>query len=721
MSTWCPPQLYFYLNFWTIKLSESVNSKNKKYLKPFFREIEWEKAYLYTEAIGFSGFVEDVEYSCHRKIPEFDPAFDSPLPSSCYKEDGTLKTYVHSRDYLRKFFPKSLGKPLYENEALNIIDMEGRETGKSYWASGCIAHNWLFDGYTDYDKYLQDQKVGVLDMSETLVGAIDTKFSSDLMGKVEVGLTMLPGEALDSKGRKVPSPLAKQYTGSFKAGNNPIKAGYEQRVAGGWTKGGTGSLLHHRGFSDNPLAGNGTRPGKIFLEEIGFFGNLLDTLGALRDCTTVSGVKFGTINMMGTGGDMTGGSTLACQTVFYNPEEFDCVAFPDLWENTGKSIGFFCPPYKADIEFLDKETGKIDEVKGLRKLEIRREKLKKGKDKTAYNKELENKPLKPSEVFLTSNSNKFPIAQLKDQLGFVQSSQDARIKGTLGEMVRDQNGKADFKVDLEGRLRMPDYPIKRGDNDKKKARDVETEGAVCVWDFPKPGLGYGYYASGQDPFSKDDAPTSVSVGSFLVIERGCVENGGYDRIVAEYTGRPESGSDTFNETCLLLLEWYNHHECLIETNVGNFKAYVQNRHKLHLLALTPGITQNKVKDANSTYGIWLGNKKLKNDLILYVDNWLRKPVDAEGKLQLQYIYSEGLLKELIGFNEEGNFDRVSALCCAVTQSVQLETIELAPQVEPEKDPFWSRKLNTNHRGSTPSSRPQLRTGNPQHPFFPHGR
>ena len=705
MGAWCPPQLYFYLNFWTIKLSESVNSKNKKYLKPFFRELEWEKAYLYSEAIGFSGFLEDGEVTCHRKVPDFDPEFDSPLPPSCYREDGTLKTYVHAREYLRKFFPKSLGKPLYENEALNVIDMEGRESGKSYWASGCIAHNWLFDGYTDYDKYLSDQKTGVLDMSETLVGAIDTKFSSDLMGKVEVGLTMLPGEALDSKGRKVPSPLAKQYTGSFKAGNNPIKAGYEQRVAGGWTKGGTGSLLHHRGFADNPLAGNGTRPGKIFLEEIGFFSNLLDTLGALRDCTTVSGVKFGSICMMGTGGDMTGGSTLACQTVFYNPEEFDCVSFVDTWENTGRTIGYFCPPYKADIEFLDKETGKIDEVKALRKLEVRREKLKKGKDKTAYNKELENKPLVPSEVFLTTNTNKFPVAQLKEQLGLVQTTTDSKIK-------------PQFKPDLDNELRMPDYPIKRGDNDKKKSRDVETDGAVCVWEQPKPGLGYGYYASGQDPVNKEDAPTSVSVASLIIIERGCVENGGFDRIVCEYTGRPSEGTDSFNETCMLLLEWYNNHECLVETNVGNFKTYLINHHKLHLMALTPGITQNRVKDSSSSYGIWLGNERLKKDLLIYVDNWLRRPINAEGKLQLQYIYSEGLLKELIGFNDKGNFDRVSALCCAVTQSTQLETVELTPQKEQAPSVFAGRKFFTNHTSgySHRTSSPQMRK--PQHTFLP---
>ena len=307
----------------------------------------------------------------------------------------------------------------------------------------------------------------------------------------------------------------------------------------------------------------------------------------------------------------------------------------------------------------------------------------------------------------------------------VQTTTDATNKGVLGEMVRDATGKPIFLPDLENRLRMPDYPIKRGDNDKKKGRDVETEGAVHIWEHPKPGLGYGYYASGQDPYAKEDAPTSVSVGSLLIIERGCVENGGYDRIVCEYTGRPEGGFDVFNENCMLLLEYYNNHECLLETNVGNFMSYLINRHKLHLMALTPGITQNKVRDSNSSYGIWLGNKKLKNDLLLYTDNWLRKQVSAEGKLQLQYIYSEGLLKELIGYNQDGNFDRVSALFCAVTQSVQLETVELAPKTEQAPSVFAGRKFFTNRTTTSgyPTSSPS-KVRKPQHVFHPspaHGR
>ncbi|MDO7847615.1 hypothetical protein Q5H92_14700 [Hymenobacter sp. M29] len=716
---WCPPQLYFYLNFWHIKVAVSVYSKAKKILKPFFRVVEWEMMYHYTEAIGFSGFEEDEEYTCHRAVRDFKDGdtLHEVIRPSCTRKDGSLKKYIPARKYLRMTRDKGLGKPLYLNTNLNFVDLQSRGTGKSYRASCLIAHNWLFDGYTDYDAYFQDQRNGEIQASETLVGAIDTFYSKALLNKVQEGLKYLPGKYESSEGRVTPPPFSKKYTGSFEPGEAAISR-YKSKKAGMTEWKGSGSQILHRSFNDNPLAGNGSRPGRAFLEEVGFFGNLLESLGALKDCMSESGVLIGTIYMMGTGGDMTGGATEQVQAVFYDPEQYNCVVFQDEYENSPKSQGFFLPFYKADNEFLDKETGLIDEAKSIAKCLRERERLKNGKDTTAYSKELENRPLVPSEVFLITNSNKFPIAQLKEQLGLVQTSTESHVKGKLGWIVRDGEGKLTFKPDLTGELRMPGYPIRRGDNDNQKSRDVETEGATHIWEHPKPGLSYGHYASGLDPYEKEEALNSISIGSLFVIERGCLENGGYDRIVAEYTGRPDSGTTEFYTNCMNLIEYYNSHECLYESNVNQFKGFLENRHKLHLLAFTPGVISNRVKDSNSSYGVYVGNKKVKNELLQHGDDFLRKQVNGQGKLQLQYIYSEGLLKELIAYNDDGNFDRVIAFCCAVTQSVQLETVELTPQKEQAPSVFAGRKFFTNHTsGYSPRSpSPQMRK--PQHTFLP---
>lgn len=711
---WCPPQLYFYLNFWHIRVAVSVYSKAKKVLLPFFRVVEWEKAYYYNEAIGFSGFELDEEFTCHREVRDWkegDEPLHEVIRASCTRPDGTLKTYLPCREYLRLTRETNLGKPLYFNRNQNFVDLESRGTGKSYWASCCIAHNWLFDGYTDYDQYFADRAKGEVQASETLVGAIDTKYSKGLLDKVQEGLKYLPGKYVQSFGDKErvhPSPFAKKYTGSFEPGES-IKAQYKVKKSGLTLWQGSGSQILHRSFNDNHLAGNGSRPGRAFLEEVGFFGNLLASLGALKDCMSESGVPIGTVYMMGTGGDMVGGATEQVQAVFYEPEAYGCVVFQDEYENNPKPQGFFLPFYKADNEFLDRETGLIDEARSLAKCQKERIRLKSGKDVTAYNSELENRPLVPSEVFLVTSSNPFPVAELKEQLKLVETTTDSSLLGTLGTMTMI-SGKAEFVPDVDNELRMPDWPIKRGDNDKQKGRDVETKGAVCIFHHPNPAAGYGWYSAGYDPtrFTAEEAPTSVSLDSFWIIERAGLGNGlSHDRIVCEYTGRPDG--EEFKETVQKLLYYYDASQrlsisCLYENNIRDFKAYLEKHNDLRYLAFSPNIIQTRKNASENEYGLNSANDKVKSEILGFLKNWLKKVVitsdeKGEKKLQLHYIYSKGLLKELISYNEEGNFDRVIALALAIINAEQLYKIEVTNQEEEKEDSLssWFSRPMFKHR------------------------
>src|SRR5690606_19802521 len=110
---------------------------------------------------------------------------------------------------------------------------------------------------------------------------------------------------------------------------------------------------------------NGTRPGFMVIDEIGFMGNLKDALGQLAECTTQDGKKFGSIWMTGTGGDMASGATQAIQEVFYNPKQYDCIELDDIFENKGK-IGLFVPAWMALDEFRD-ELGNVNKEAGIKK------------------------------------------------------------------------------------------------------------------------------------------------------------------------------------------------------------------------------------------------------------------------------------------------------------------------------------------------------------------
>ena len=88
-------------------------------------------------------------------------------------------------------------------------------------------------------------------------------------------------------------------------------------------------MIKHRSFKDNPFADQGARNILIVLEEIGMFSLLKQVFFNTRDNLQDGTRKIGSLMMLGTGGDMDGG-TLDAQEMFYNPEAFDIFYFEDI-------------------------------------------------------------------------------------------------------------------------------------------------------------------------------------------------------------------------------------------------------------------------------------------------------------------------------------------------------------------------------------------------------
>ena len=78
-----------------------------------------------------------------------------------------------------------MGKPLYNNSAQHLISIQSRGGGKTYGSSGIAAHNFLFDGATDYDVYFQRKQSKKFIASDTIIGAIDTKYTDPVVKKVK--------------------------------------------------------------------------------------------------------------------------------------------------------------------------------------------------------------------------------------------------------------------------------------------------------------------------------------------------------------------------------------------------------------------------------------------------------------------------------------------------------------------------------------------------------
>ena len=542
-------------------------------------------------------------------------------------------------------------------------------THNSYYAGiGMIAHNFLFDGASDYDVFMESKKSGLLLSSETLVAAIDAKYTKDLLSKVQLGLDNLPGEQIIN-GSLHPSPLSKSYRGSF-APSKYIEAAVEMKMQGGWKTVGSRSKIHNRSFADNPLAGNGTGPNLTVIEEFGFMNNLIDSLGALKDATYEGADKFGVIWMTGTGGEGDSASISDAKEVFYDPDQYDCLCFDDIWEESG-SIGYFVPYQMRLDEYRDSE-GIINQDKAMVDILIKREKLKKGKSKKALMSEQQNNPIAPSEAFAIDDTNIFPVAELKEHRNWLRSASetDAFLKGQCGELVweaGDKNVNIKWKPDLKNKLRPTSYPVKKADDNR---------GCIQIWEHPQKvgaDIPYGLYIAGTDPYDQDQAGSSASLGSTFIYKTFHTDEGIYEWPVAEYTARPDTAKE-HHENIRKLLIYYNARD-LYENERNTLKMHFEHKNSLYLLSKTPTIlkaTENS--KVQRQYGIHM-TKQIKSELEIYTRDWLLED-RGDGKLNLHTIYSPGLLEELIRYNDTGNFDRVISFMLTILHRLQNHKIKV---------------------------------------------
>jgi hypothetical protein len=613
---WMPGPLYYYINFHNIQQFEDDSSVSQAFGLPFLRDIDWELFLIYEECRGFSGFTNDKKYTCDRKYgPEKELALKLQRIT---KEELKKLEYVPAREYLRKNHGKNLGKPLYKNSAKHFISIQARGSGKSYSTSGIANHktkNFL--------------------ASDTIIGAIDTKYSIPLMKKVTTAIELLGGD-FQLGDEYYPSPLSISHTGSFMANREATTR--------------TGSVMRHRTFKDNPLAANGTRPNLVALDEVGFMYNIKESWGAIEATQASKAKKNLVIWALGTGGLVSGKAALYAETIFRNPHDYNCVEFEDIFENRGK-IGYFVP-YSLTLNEFKKGPNLITNEELSRVfIESKRDVAKKSPDPTVYQTEIINGPMLPSEAFLILEGAFFPTLQLKEQLAEVEGGkyakfQDASFKGIL---TFDKNNQVEFNT-IQDLKPIRKFPLQRND---------DKRGCVEIWVKPQKNdegvVPRNVYIAGIDVVDKDKSTTD-SLPSIFIMNRLTRQ------LVAEYTGRSSEAKD-FYEICRKLLLYYNAVGMYEKNLIGLFNYF--DRHKCtYLLADTPyqlrssdtyKQTGNTSKGINASGSV---NSEGRN----MVKSWLQETISIKSETKIyETIYSPALLTELVMWNPQGNFDRVSAL------------------------------------------------------------
>jgi hypothetical protein len=615
---WCPPQLYHYYNHATITVGEG---KKRYKSKPWNLDYVWDLAYYWIETKGLSGF---------EKI-------------------GDVKDI---RSFLRQRQSESdLGKPLYNNQAQNLLVMGPRGWGKSYWAANCAAHEFITDGQKEYKPGVE-----VTELSEILLSAYATPYVNDLITKIQDILNgyqggMLVGDVY------YPAPFHRTVSGTWQMGKK-VEYYYQKKTGGKWKWYGTRSCFKPRVYKDNFGAGLGGRNTLKIGEEIGVWDNLIESHYADENTQKLNNYKFGSSLYIGTGGDMIGGGTLASQKMMYDPEAYDCLVFDDKYEKRGK-IGLFFPTTYTKIDYKD-ANGITNWELAKYKEEEEREKKKKSKDAQSYDEYVVYNPLVPSEIFLSKSGNKFPLKDLQTTLANVEgtSLKDAEW---IGDLLISLDGNVEWKNNAKNRP-IYDFPLRSM---------ADRDGSVIIYEHPK-FLDDGSvvplrYIAGIDPYDHDNSNTD-SLGCVIIMDRLT------NRIVAEYTGRPTTARE-FYEIVRRLLIYYNAIAMYENEKKGIFD-YFESQNSLYLLAEQPKLIKDVV--ANSTvqrgYGIHM-SQEIKFYGEGLINQFLREKNDAEFN-NTHKIRAIGLLKELILFNHDGNFDRVMALMCCMYLREEMRRVEV---------------------------------------------
>ncbi|HEY8361300.1 MAG TPA: hypothetical protein VIK77_00285 [Tissierellaceae bacterium] len=649
---WCPPTLYYHANFSIIPMESQSGSQI--YARPFVRDIDWEFYSYYEEARGFSGFEGDDEFSCHRALIEdmddkeiislfctdiFTGEIHPKFYNNIFKPDGTRKTYIPARDYIPKIHKGNLGKPIYNNNAKNLSVFGTRGGGKSIWASTTVLTNWQFGGATDYDEYLAALKAKNYQISTTIIGAYEGKYTTTLRDYILTNKKFLKeNNKVVYGGLEYYCPLWVDHTGSTMINHNE----------GLSTK--HGSRLLSRAFSDSSTSANSTRPNLAVIDEVGFAKNIEDVISSIQGSEASKKRNNLTMLFLGTGGFSKGSSILHFEKIFRNPKDYNCLEFPDIWENRG-SVGYFLPVTKTNLNYKDASNNYITDLEYANKKEAQiRAAI---KDPKALARRKVNAPLTPSESFLVVDGTKFPAGLLTEQLQNILGGKyvDRVNASWKGWLKFNSQGEVYMEVsEVDKPIRS--YPLLQEDEHLKK-------GAVEIWAKPATDdngiVPHGRYIGGIDVVHKDIAQTD-SLPSLFIFDTLT------DRIVLEYTGRTDRKSFFFEQARKAAI--YYNAVIMYEQSMTDLFTHFKKENALRYLADTPKDLRNSDtwrEGADTSKGI-SANEKIKFTGESFILDWLLTPIRQDSEeLNLNTIYSKALLEELIVHDGERNTDRVSAL------------------------------------------------------------
>lgn len=434
-------------------------------------------------------------------------------------------------------------------------------------------------------------------------------------------------------------------------------------------------------LKNDPERIRGTRGKLVLWEEGGKFPDLLDAWRIEQPSVeTDDGVAFGLMIAFGTGGTI-GASFEGLKELFYKPNANNVLAFPNIWDDGRENTecGFFVPAYSnlesfdddGNQKFMDKDGNSLKEL-AIQNLIEQRNKIKDGgASQQSIDRFISERPMKPAEAVLELGKNIFPRKLLMDQLTRIRTNKKLQSMKHIVDLEWDGNGQVKATEKPSGDI--TNYPLKKGD---------KPHGSVVIWEYPVKDPPLGLYIGGCDPYDHDDSFTN-SLGSTFIFKRVRAGEAWTDVIVAEYSGRPDTAEEYY-ENVRKLLTFYNA-RLLFENERKGIYPYFTNKHCDYLLADQPDkIISEVFKDSKvqRRKGCHM-TKQIRaygEGLIL---EWLLDEFE-EGHPNVERVYSEPLIEELIENDGVRNVDRVIALCMVMIYREELYQVKVSSAKEQNK-------------------------------------
>lgn len=435
-------------------------------------------------------------------------------------------------------------------------------------------------------------------------------------------------------------------------------------------------------LKNNPDRVRGIRGRLIIWEEAGKFKDILQAWQIARPSVEdTGGNAFGTMIVQGTGGS-EGADFTGLKEMFYHPDGYNIAKYPNIWDEKAEDqyCAFFCPAW-SNVTTVDPITRKrlyMDENgNSLRERAVQfcidqRTKVRNGAtEEIVVDRYVAENPLTPQESILEIGGNIFPKKLLMQQLAKIRTSTKLKSMKHVVDLYWDGNGNVKAKEKKNGDITQ--YPL---------PKDHKPEGSIVIWEYPIKDPPYGLYIAGADPYDHDNSFTN-SLGSTFIYKRFKAGEAWTDVIVAEYSGRPATAEEYYENVRKLLI-FYNA-RLLFENERKGIYPYFTNKHCDYLLADQPDkvisevFKESKVqrrKGCHMTKSIRQYGEGL-------IKEWLEEEYE-EGHPNLERIYSEPLLEELILNDGQRNVDRVIALCMVMIYREELYQLKISDAKEKNK-------------------------------------